>query len=202
MQSEPSGSPSRFHQFPLEGSLCMPGSKRNHCGAVQRALRGAEQQGIIDRSPISHLQKPRAGRRKTVINDEEYARILAYAPNQDFRDLIQFAWHTAARTAEILAIEKRHLDLDRSRIVFPVSEEKMQRIPRIVYLSEKAMTIVRRRCVRFSNFLFTNAVDTDRCPRGLPALGNWDGFAGETANVMGHGSHGIDWPQWPRFAKG
>ncbi|MEZ6101618.1 MAG: tyrosine-type recombinase/integrase [Pirellulaceae bacterium] len=132
------------------------GSKRNLCRAIQRALRWAVQQEIIDRSPIAHFQKPRAGRRKTVIDEQEYARILANLPNDDFRDLIRFAWHTGARAAECLAIEVRHLDLANKRVVFPVDEEKMERIPRVIYLSQEAHAIVCSRLKRKTEFIFTN----------------------------------------------
>jgi hypothetical protein len=39
---------------------------------------------------------------------------------------------------------KRHVDLANHRIVFPVSEEKMERIPRIIYLTDNAESIIRR----------------------------------------------------------
>ena len=59
-----------------------------------------------------------------------------------------FAWETGARAAECLAIEKRHVDLPAHRIVFPVEEEKMQRMPRIIYLTDAAEEIVRRLVLR------------------------------------------------------
>lgn len=143
------------------------GSKRNYCRAIQRALKWAEQQGLIDDSPIAHFQKPRAGRRETVISPEEYQRILEQAPCADFRDLVSFAWETGARAAECMAIERRHVELDHARIVFPVQEEKMQRAPRIIYLSEAALKIVRRRVLLPHNWLFVNSDGARWTPRAV-----------------------------------
>jgi integrase len=104
----------------------------------------AEEQGLVDRSPIAHFKKPKAGVRQTIITPEEYAVILNLLPNERFRDLLIFAWETGARAAECLATEKRHVELPSHRIVFPVDEEKMQRAPRIIYLTDTAEEIVRR----------------------------------------------------------
>ena len=120
-------------------------------------MRWAEEQGLIDRTPLAHFKKPRAGRRETVISPEEYERILACVPNANFRDLLVFAWETGARAAECLAVEKRHVDLAGARIVFPPAEKKMGRIPRIIYLSEKATAIVARLLTHSQSHLFVNA---------------------------------------------
>lgn len=133
------------------------GTKRNYCRAIVRAMNWAEEQGLIDRTPLAHFKKPRAGHRETVISEEEYQRILACVPSENFRDLLVFAWETGARAAECLAIEKRHVDLPNARIVFPPEEEKMGRAPRIIYLSGEACAIVRRMMLETHNRLFVNA---------------------------------------------
>jgi integrase len=120
------------------------GSKRNFCRAIQRCLRWCEEQGLVDRSPIAHFKKPRAGIREVVISPEEYQAILGAIKRPAFRDLCTFAWETGARAAECLKIERRHLDLANHRIVLPRSAEKMQRVPRIIYLTQAAELIVRR----------------------------------------------------------
>ena len=120
------------------------GTKRNYARSIIRCMNWAEEQGIVNRSPIAHFKKPKGGIRETVITPEEYDEILKCISNQPLRDLVTFAWETGARAAECLAIERRHLDLAGHRIVFPVQEEKMQRIPRIIYLTDKAEEIVRR----------------------------------------------------------
>jgi len=120
------------------------GSKRNHARSIQRCLSWCEEQGLIDKNPIRHFKKPRGGKRDMVISPEEYGTILAAIRNRPFRDLVTFAWETGARAAECLAIERRHVELENYRIVLPVNEEKMERIPRIIYLTQTAEGIVRR----------------------------------------------------------
>lgn len=132
------------------------GSKRNHCRSIQRALHWAEEQGLIERSPIAHLKKPRGGAREVLISPEEYQRILRHCPNEQLRDLLTFAWETGARAAECLAIERRHVDLEHFRIVFPREEEKMRRAPRVIYLSQAAADVIRRRLRLPHNRLFVN----------------------------------------------
>ncbi len=137
------------------------GSKRNYARSIMRCMTWCEEQGLIDRSPIRHFKKPRGGKREQVISEEEYQRIIHCVPRQYWRDLIEFAWNTGARAAEILAIEKRHVDLPNHRIVFPVAEEKMQRIPRILYLNDDAEGIIRRLSARFPDGpLFRNSTDS------------------------------------------
>lgn len=119
-------------------------SKRILARSISRCLKWCEEQGLIDQSPIRHFKKPRAGRREQVISPEEYKSILQAIKRQSFKDLVTFAWETGARAAECLAVEKRHVDLANHRIVFPVSEEKMERIPRIIYLTDNAESIIRR----------------------------------------------------------
>lgn len=133
------------------------GSKRNLVRSIQRALHWCEEQGRIERSPIAHMKKPRAGRRTTVVSPDEFERLLAYVPNADFLDLVNFTWHTGARAAECLALERRHLDLPHARIIFPVDEEKMERAPRVIYLSDAARGIVERRLASCPDRLFTNS---------------------------------------------
>jgi integrase len=120
------------------------GSKRNYCRAVQRAMHWAEQQGYIDRSPVAHMEKPAAGKRDTVVTKDEFDRILAHTPDRPFRDLLIVTWETGCRPQESLIVEARHVDLPNARWVFPPKEEKMGRVPRIVYLTETAMEITER----------------------------------------------------------
>ncbi|MGM0488160.1 MAG: tyrosine-type recombinase/integrase [Planctomycetota bacterium] len=120
------------------------GSKRNYCRAIQRAMRWAEQQGYVDRSPIAHLQKPPQGKRNRVVSQEEFDGILAVVPMREARDLLTVAWETGARAQELLRVEARHVDLQGNRWVFSPEEEKMCRMPRVVYLTDQAMGMTRR----------------------------------------------------------
>ena len=128
----------------IDGFDVASGTKRNYARSIMRCMTWCEEQGLIDRNPIRHFKKPRGGKREQVISPAEYQAILNCFKRQGMRDLLTFAWCTGARAAECLAIEKRHVDLANHRIVFPVNEEKMERAPRIIYLTENAEEIICR----------------------------------------------------------
>ena len=125
------------------------GSKRNHCRAVQRAMHWAEQQGYIDRSPIAHMEKPAAGKRETVVSKEEFDAILGKTRDRAFRDLLIVSWESGCRPQESLIVEARHVDLPNARWVFQPKEEKTGRVPRIIYLTERALEITARLTLQY-----------------------------------------------------
>jgi len=133
------------------------GTKRNFVRAVKRALGWAVEQGLIVASPLIHMRKPAAGRRETVISAAEYQTLLESSQDQSFRDLLTVAWETGMRAAEILATAARHLDARSVRLVFARSEEKMERAPRIVYLTDAALQVIQRLAAEYpSGPLFRN----------------------------------------------
>lgn len=111
-----------------------PGSKRNHCRLIQRAMKWAEEQGYVDRSPLAHFRKPSGGKREQTVLPAHYVQLLAHTKDQEFKDLLIITWETGCRPQESLRVEARHVDVDHSRWVFPVSEAKGGKVPRIVYL--------------------------------------------------------------------
>ncbi len=120
------------------------GSKRNLIRSMQRAMKWAEQQGYLDKSPLAHMEKPPSGRRNTVVTVEEFELILACIPARESRDLLTVAWETGCRAQEILRVEKVHVDLANCRWIFPPEQAKGGRAPRIVYLTPKALEICQR----------------------------------------------------------
>ena len=133
------------------------GSKRNGCKAVQRAMRWAEQQGYIERSPIAHMQKPQMGKREIVITDSQFAELKELSRDRSFTDLLQVTWDTGCRPQESLRVEARHVDAAGSRWVIPVTEAKTE-IVRVVYLTESALDITRRLCEQYpAGPLFRNS---------------------------------------------
>ena len=123
-------------------------TKHGFCRAVQRAFRWAEDEELIDRSPLRKLKKPKAKRREAVISDEEFAAVLDYFKSESIRDLLITVWETGCRPQEVTAVEARHVDLDLARWVFPVDESKGETIPRVVYLGEDALAITRKLMTR------------------------------------------------------
>ena len=121
------------------------GSRRNLIASIKRALKWSEEQGYIDRSPLTHMKKPGCGRKEQVVTPEEYTSLLERYEDQEFRDLLIVTWETGCRPQESLRVEARHVDLAGShRWVFPAAESKGKKIPRIVYLTPIALEITKR----------------------------------------------------------
>jgi integrase len=120
------------------------GSRRNLIASIKRAMKWAEEQGYIDRSPLTHMKKPACGRKEQVVSPEQFAELVARYKDENFRDLLTVTWETGCRPQESLRVEARHVDLAGSRWVFPSSESKGKRIPRVVYLTPAALEITKR----------------------------------------------------------
>jgi integrase len=120
------------------------GTKRNYCRSILRAMRWAEEQGYVERSPLAHFRKPAAGKRELVVSKTHYAQLLNHTKDQEFKDLLTVTWETGCRPQESLRVEARHVDGDKNRWIFPASEAKGGKSPRIVYLTPKAIEITLR----------------------------------------------------------
>jgi len=120
------------------------GSRRNLIASIKRALKWAEEQGYIDRSPLTHMKKPGCGRKEQVVTPAQYQALLDWTTDQKFKDLITVTWETGCRPQESLRVEARHVDLVGGRWVFPASESKGKRTPRVIYLAPKAIEITKR----------------------------------------------------------
>jgi integrase len=132
-------------QLWLDGMMHLSsGSRRNHCRAIKRTMRWAQQQGYIDHNRIALMEQPKAGKRETVLTQEEFDRILELVTNPGLRDLIVATWETGCRPQESLQVEARHVDLANSRWVFRQTEGKGEQTVRIVYLTETVLHITRR----------------------------------------------------------
>jgi integrase len=119
-------------------------SRRNYLRSVKRCLKWAKRQGYIDTNPIADLEVPVGDRKEVVISPEEFERMLSLVRNPDLADLMIVTWETGCRPQESLRVEARHVDAANQRWVFPKSEAKMKRTPRVVYLTDRALEISRR----------------------------------------------------------
>src|SRR5262249_11436548 len=120
------------------------GMKRDAIVTVQRAFNWAEGQGYINKSPIRFVEKPSPGKRDRLISPDEYAAILTFVRDQEFRDLLEVSWEAGCRPEESLVVEARHVDLVGGRWVFPPEEAKGKKRYRMVYLNERALEITKR----------------------------------------------------------
>lgn len=126
-----------------------PGQQRACMTAVQRVFNWASKQRRIVVSPLRGLEKPEGGRRKVILSQLEFDRLLALVKSPEARDLFVVAWETGCRPQEIAAVEKRHVDLDLARWVFPTEESKGKKRSRVVYLTPTALEITRRLITKF-----------------------------------------------------
>jgi len=142
--------------------------KRGAVIAVQRAMNWAVRMGLIETSPIRSIEKPAAGRREHVISAEQFEKILALIGDEEFRDLINVCWETGCRPQEAVSVSAGHVDLEEGCWEFPVAESKGKKHRRIVYMTDAASAIVRRRMAAHkSGPLFVN---TDGMPWSASAL--------------------------------
>jgi integrase/recombinase XerC len=120
------------------------GSRRNLIRSAKRVFNWAEEQGRIERSPLVHMKKPAEGKREQVVSPEQYQALLDSTHDQGFKDLVTVSWETGCRPQESLIVEAKHLDVAGNRWIFPASQSKGKNIPRVVYLTPKAVEISKR----------------------------------------------------------
>jgi integrase len=135
-------------------------SKSTKSGAVQairRAFRWLSDEGRIRGYPLKGLKGTRKRQREVIVSPETFKQLLA-ASRPGFRDLLTFLLSTGCRPQEARAVERRHVDLALRRIVFPASEAKGGEHPRVIYLTDEALAIVKPLCERYeSGPIFRNS---------------------------------------------
>lgn len=119
--------------------------KRGAIVAVQRVFNWAEELGYIESTPIKKIKKPQAKRREIFMTQADYEEIFNILHADDpFRDLLVFVWQTGCRPQEARHIERRHVEIEHERIVFPAEESKGKRTKRIIYVQGEALDILKR----------------------------------------------------------
>lgn len=119
-------------------------TKNDFIAALKRAFNWAADEELIDRSPVARVKKPAREAREMVVSPAEYAQVMEAIREPNFRDLIELSWETRTRVQELRHIEVRFLDPDSSRVVFPPKQSKGKKYHRVIYLTERAMEILRR----------------------------------------------------------
>jgi integrase len=134
-------------------------SQQRGCkSAVQRAMNWAEKVGLIEHTPLRHMEKPAAGRREQLISQQDYEELLAHFQGSPFHDILVMAWHTGARPQEIVIIETNHCDLPNRRIVLPPHQAKGKKKFRVIYLNDTALALVQQLSVEHpEGIIFLNA---------------------------------------------
>jgi integrase len=79
-------------------------TQRGAITAVKRCFHWAMKEGRIKENPVAYMEKPEAGKRDVIISPAEFKQLLALVRDQQFRDLLEFAWETGARPQEVYAL--------------------------------------------------------------------------------------------------
>jgi integrase len=126
----------------LDAQRVSDGTKHGMWRAVNRAFNWAINQELIDRNPARGVEKPAPPHREDFVTEEEYNAVLDNS-DEFFKNLIIVAWECGPRPQELLALEARHVELDKTRWHFPPPEGKKNR-RRFVYMTPEAQAIVAR----------------------------------------------------------
>jgi integrase len=126
-----------------------PSTKNGFARSIQRAMNWAEKQGMIDRNPLRHVEKPAVEARETPVTPAEYAKLMKLVKDEPFRDLLIAAWESGARPNELMRVEARNCELSSGRWVFKRKESKGKKKPRVVYISDRVADICRRRAEQY-----------------------------------------------------
>jgi len=119
-------------------------SRRNYVRSVKRCFKWATKQGYIETNPVEHMEVPGSDRRENIVTAEQYEKLLSLIRDPGLHDLVVTTWEVGCRPQESLRVEARHVDLKNSRWVFPKSESKGKREPRVVYLAGASAEVTQR----------------------------------------------------------
>lgn len=135
-----------FHvQQWVDGKPRWKTGKRGAVTAVQRALNWAARSGYVTTNPLQGMERPEAGRRDTFLTPEQFLTLCQHVKDRDFLDVLETCWDTGCRPNELMVVEAAHVDLEGGRWVLPVEKSKGKKRQRVVYLTDRALEITRRR---------------------------------------------------------
>lgn len=132
-------------------------SRHNFVRAAKRLFKWGYDQGVLKSNPLDRMAKPSPVVREDFVTDAQFEKIMSLLVDGPLKDLITMAWETGMRPQELFALEARHIH--DSRVVFPASEAKGKRGPRVVYLgTEVSRNLAKKLSEKFpEGKLFRNA---------------------------------------------
>lgn len=145
--------PRKVSQWIEEKVTWGPTTSNDAISVVQRAFNWGINNQLIQKNPISRIaDKPARQRREVVYTTDEWLEIRGLVTDR-FGDLIDVLWETGCRPIEARSIEARHVDLANDLVHFPPSESKGKRTDRVIFLTEKAKSILKRNMHRVGPLL-------------------------------------------------
>lgn len=125
-----------------------PTARHSYIRAVKGALKWAEDQGYIERSPIRKMRLPKPRSRDVYISPEQWDKLAEKVAKARDRgcllDYITVLHETGCRPLEARSVEARHFDRDGRCWVFPADESKGGEESRVVRLTDRAFEICQR----------------------------------------------------------
>jgi integrase len=130
-----------------------PAGQRAAITAVKRCLNWARDEELIERNPLSKVQKPAPVRREVLIAAEDHARMLD-ASDDAFRDVLTALYSLGCRPIEVRMVTAREVDLDQGVWIFPVGHPACKggrriRRPKVTYLTPAMLNLTRRLIERY-----------------------------------------------------
>ena len=109
---------------------------------VQRVFNWAIEQGMLDRSPIPKLVKPRENRREDFYSEEQFKQILEKT-DDNFGDFLRFLWSTGARPKESREISASHIN--DGVAIFKSVDSKGHEHQRLLVITDEVSSIISKR---------------------------------------------------------
>ena len=155
-------------------------TRRNAIRSVQRPFNWAVEEGIIPRSPIDKIKKPKATSRQVELTDAQFKKIIAAIKDEAFRDVMLLMRETGLRPEEARKISVREFDREGRLLKLAEGFTAKTKEDREVPLNDRAMEICVRWADRFNDGPFMRNTRgnvwrkqalVDRCARLRVKLG-------------------------------
>lgn len=123
------------------------GGKRSAIACINSCMNWARGRDRIPYNPVEGIEKPPKGRRETIIDSDQRAKILKAIEEPEFKDAFVVLTDQGLRPQEIRDLEARHLDLAAGIAALPRGEHKTgakTKRERTIYLTDASIAILRR----------------------------------------------------------
>lgn len=131
----------------------------NAMRCVQRMMNWAAKTGRISNSPLKSLVKPAATPRDCYLTPDQFEKLLAAVPDDEFKDFVNVMRHTGCRPQEARFVRAEEFKpADRCWVIPKESDgNKSKKEERVVHLDKVAFEITQRRAALVgSGILFRN----------------------------------------------
>ena len=126
-----------------------PSTRHGAIRAVQRAFSWAEEQGLIDRSPLRRMKKPQPTRREQYLRPEQYVALLGSIKDGPFRDIVEVLRHTGCRPEEARKVTTAEWNPREQRWDLPAGFTAKTKRARSIPLDGRAFEICEHRVMKY-----------------------------------------------------